>query len=287
MVTVIKATGEKEPFSEQKVRSSIKRAGIPPEIENQVAAHVISKLYENIPTQEIYHHIIEFLGTSSYPYSKSKYSLKKSIMDLGPTGYPFEDYFADILKTQGFKTQTRVILTGKCISHEIDVIAQKNDKKIMVEAKFHNTPGTKTDVHVALYTKARFDDLCEKNNFSQGWLVTNTKISLDAINYAMCVGIKVISWNQPENESLRDIVEKANLLPITILATLSENQKQILLNGHIVLCKDIFDAPDHLSILNLPEDKNKEVLKEVKYLFKINSNSSGKSVGDSSQFIRV
>lgn len=287
MVNVIKATGEKEPFSEQKVRSSIKRAGIPPEIENQVAAHVISKLYENIPTSEIYHHIIEFLGTSSYPYSKSKYSLKKSIMDLGPTGYPFEDYFADILKTQGFKTQTRAILTGKCIAHEIDVIAEKNGKKIMIEAKFHNMPGTKTDVHVALYTKARFDDVKEKNNFLEGWLVTNTKISLDAINYCLCAGLKIISWNQPENESLRDIVEKANLLPITILTTLSQNQKQVILNSHVVLCRDILDAPDHLSILNLPEDKDKEVLEEVKYLLGTNSNSSSKPVGDSSQFIRV
>ena len=268
MVQVIKATGEVEEFSEEKVRSSIKRAGISHELENQVAAHVISRLYENIPTSEIYHHIIEFLGTSSHPYTKARYSLKQAIMALGPTGYPFEDFFADILQTKGYKTQTRQTLLGKCITHEIDVVAQNDAplEKIMVEAKFHNMPGTKTDVHVALYTKARFDDIKEKNGFNAGWLVTNTKISSDAINYCECSGIKIVSWNHPEQNGLRDLVEKLNLMPVTILTTLSQTQKQILLDCHVILCKDISASPEHLTILNLTEEKEKEVLEEVDFL---------------------
>ena len=73
-------------------------------------------------------------------------------------------------------------------------------KKYMIEAKFHNALGTRSDVHVSLYTKARFDDVSEKYNFDQAWLVTNTKVTKDALDYALCVDMKVISWNYPEKE---------------------------------------------------------------------------------------
>ena len=266
MLNVLKATGQIEPFSEEKLRNSIRRAGIPKELENQVASHVAGTLRENIPTSEIYKHITEFLGSSTNPYTRSRYSLKQAIMSLGPTGYPFEDFFADILKTQGYTTQTRVITMGQCISHEIDVIAGKDGKKIMVEAKFHNVPGIKTDVHVALYTKARFDDIKEKNGFTEVWLVTNTKVSKDAINYSFCSGVKIISWNYPQNECLRDMVEKINIAPITMLSTLSEAQKQRLLMNHIVLCKDVYSNPNSVSELGLSEIQKSSLMNEVKFL---------------------
>ncbi|MEK7186401.1 MAG: ATP cone domain-containing protein, partial [Patescibacteria group bacterium] len=77
MVNVVKATGETEPFSEIKIRSSIKRAGIPQKIQEEVVEHIKSKLYENIPTKEIYRHILEFLGQSSHPFNGTKYNLKQ------------------------------------------------------------------------------------------------------------------------------------------------------------------------------------------------------------------
>jgi len=263
MVNVIKATGDKEPFSEDKVKISIQRAGIPDELETQVVEHVKSKLYENIPTSEIYHHITEFLGKSS-SYSKAKYSLKQAIMDLGPTGYPFEDFVSEILKEDSYTTKTRSLLSGKCITHEIDVIAQKQNKRIMIEAKFHNEPGIRTDVHVALYTKARFDDLKDKYNFSEAWIVTNTKVTSDALAYALCENLKIISWSYPERDSLRDLIEKFNLHPMTVLTTLSENQKQQLLEKHVVLCKKIMEQPSILDLIDIPQEKKKEVLEEIK-----------------------
>ena len=162
MIHVLKANGEREPFSETKVIHSIHRAGIPESLTSRVITHIKETLYDNIPSSEIYHHIMEFLETSPQPFSQSRYSLKQSIMDLGPTGYPFEDYIAKILQTQGYTTKTRQILQGSCVTHEIDVIAEKNTvipTKIMIEAKFHNTVGMRTNVHVPLYTKSRFEDL--------------------------------------------------------------------------------------------------------------------------------
>jgi hypothetical protein len=246
---VLKATGEIEPFNRDKLIDSIKRAGIAKNLQNQALKHVEANLYENIPTSEIYKHITEFLQKKSEPL-KVRYGLKQAIMALGPTGYPFEDYVAEILKVKGYKTSVRSILIGKCVSHEIDVIAEKNgNEKLMIEAKFHNEPGTRSDVHVSLYTKARFDDLKEKYNFTKPWLFTNTKLTQDALTYALCVDMGVVSWNYPENESLRDIIETYKLYPITILDKISNTNLQILLQNHILLVKDIARNKDVLEIL--------------------------------------
>jgi hypothetical protein len=187
-------------------------------------------------------------------------------MDLGPTGYPFEDYICSILGNEGYKTQPRLIMQGKCISHEIDVTAEKEGKKIMIEAKFHNAPGIKTDCHVAMYTKSRFDDIKEKNNYTEGWLVTNTKVTEDALAFAICVGMKVMSWSYPEGESLRDLIERSRLFPITALYTLSAPQKQNLMINHVVMCKDIVNNPSVLSTLEIGNDKRKKILEEARFI---------------------
>lgn len=267
MSNVLKATGQIEPFSEDKLRLSIQRAGIPKEIIEDVVIHVKSKLYENIPTREIYKHILEFLENSPHPYARTKYSLKQGIMDLGPTGYPFEDYVSEILKLEGYQTQVRQILQGKCITHEVDIIAEKDNKRSMVECKFHNMPGTKSQVHVSLYTKARFDDLKEKNNFDDAWLVSNTKITTDALSYALCGNMKIISWDYPQNGSFRDLIEKHKLYPITALANITQNQKQILAQNHVVLAKDVCKNPSSLDILALPKDKKDSILSECQFVY--------------------
>ncbi|MBI2049496.1 restriction endonuclease [Candidatus Roizmanbacteria bacterium] len=264
---VVKATGEKEPFSEEKLRLSIKRAGIQDNLNAQVLAHIKTKLYDNIPTFEIYKHITEFLGSSHEPYTKTKYSLKQGIFDLGPTGFPFEDYVAEILKLEGYSVLVRQILSGKCISHEVDIVAQKNATKTVIECKFHNNPGIKCHIHVSLYTKARFDDIKDKNHLTETWLVTNTKMTSDALTYALCNNMKVISWDYPQGHSLRDLVEKYRVHPITMLTTISQAQKQQLATNHVVLAKDICKNPSTLDTLGLPKDKKNSIVTECQYVY--------------------
>ena len=269
MINVTKANGEKEPFSEEKVMSSIKRAGISDDIRDKVLSHVKLKIYDNIPTSEIYRHITEFLG-SSHPWSRSRYSLKQAIMDLGPTGYPFEDFVAEVLKTEGYLTQVRQILNGRCISHEIDVIAVKDGGKTMVECKFHNKPGTRSKIHVSLYTKSRFDDVKEKHDLSNAWLVTNTKITSDALAYAQCNEMRVISWSYPEGESLRDLIEKSKLHPITTLESINQSQKQRLLDQGVVLCKTICQNKNLIDQLEISDEQKKKLEEELDFVCNIN-----------------
>jgi len=265
MINVLKATGIKEPFSEEKLRDSIRRAGIPEVLQTQVLAHVKAKLYENIPSQEVYRHITEFLEKVPRPLV-IKYKLKQALMELGPTGYPFEDFVAEVLRAKGYATQIRSILMGNCVSHEIDVIAQKDNERLMVEAKYHNAPGIHTDVHVSLYTKARFEDLKDKHQFTKPWLFTNTKITPDALTYALCVGLEVTSWSYPQDEGLRDLIDKYRLYPITLLSSLSEPQKQILLDNHVVLTSEILRNESNLDLLELQADKKRAILEEAKLI---------------------
>lgn len=265
MINVIKATGEIEPFSEEKLRNSIKRAGIPNDQQDQLIDYIETNLYDNIHTSQIYKYISDFFK-KNHSYGRSRYSLKQSLMDLGPTGYPFEDYVADILENEGFKTQVRVQISGKCITHEIDVIAEKDSKKIVIEAKFHNAPGIKTDCHVAMYTKARFEDIKQKNKLDEIWLFTNTKVTEDALAYALCSDMKVIGWSYPNGESLRDLIEKSRLFPITSLTTLSQLQKQELMQNHIIMCKDLVKKPDFLDVLAIDKNKKGKVLEEANFI---------------------
>ncbi len=266
MVQVIKADGSTEPFSEEKVLRSIKRAGIPQDLQNKVLESIKTKLYDNIPTHDIYGFITDALAHSPEPFSKARYSLKQAIMLLGPTGYPFEDFIARIYQEEGYTTQTRQNLMGKCVMHEIDVIAQKDKKKTLIEAKFHNNAGTRSEVQVTLYINSRFEDLKNKYGFNEAWLVTNTKATTDAIAYAECVGMQVISWNYPENKSLRDMIEEKNLHPITMLSTLSLQQKAHLMANHTIICKDLLENEKLLHILNLSHEERQQVLTELRYI---------------------
>ncbi|MCL4417951.1 MAG: ATP cone domain-containing protein [Actinobacteria bacterium] len=261
MVNVRKANGEVEPFSDSKVRDSILRAGISKEVAEEILNHVKRRLYDNIPTSEIYAYITEYLGPTP---SKAKYSLKRAIMELGPTGFPFEGYVSEILKLEGYKTEVGTILSGKCVQHEVDVLAEKEGKKIMIEAKFHNDVGIKTELHVSLYTKSRFEDVKDRYGLDEAWIVTNTKVSIDAVSFAQCSGMKVISWSYPENEGIRDLVEKWKLHPITALSSLSQSQKQILMQQGSVLCKNVYEKSSILDILNIPSDKKAEVVEEAR-----------------------
>jgi len=119
-IIVVKASGEKEPFSAKKVLKSIRRAGISSSLEKQVLDDVKSSLYQNIPTLKIYQQINQTLKTSSEPHVFSRYQLKQAIMQLGPSGYPFEKFVAAILAELGYSVKVGVIVPGICVNHEVE-----------------------------------------------------------------------------------------------------------------------------------------------------------------------
>lgn len=267
-IFVKKASGQTEPFDEGKIRHSLNRAGIRKNIQEETLFKLRPFLYSGITTGEIYRHVYELLGKTKYPGISGRFSLKMAIMELGPSGFPFEKYVARVLTVHGYQTQVDQIISGRCVSHEIDVIARNEKSYYLVECKFHNMPGSRTDVKVTLYVQARFSDVTAKPDqnpkFAGSWIVTNTKFTSEAIQYAECVGLRLIGWDYPESGNLQDLVEKTKLYPITCLTTLSQNQKHLLLENGIVLCRELVEKPQSLNIFHQSALKSESIITEAK-----------------------
>jgi len=272
-IKIIKASGEKQIFSEKKLRSSLKRSGATDEATNIVINRIKQELRDGMTTKQIYRRAFSLIKKDK-PVA-IRYSLRQAVMELGPTGFPFEKFLGEVLKTQGFEVKVGVILYGYCVTHEVDVLASRNDKHIFVEAKFHNRLGVKTDLKVALYVKARFDDLKavhkrkedgSKMIIHEGWLVTNTKLTSKARQYGRCSGLNVIGWNYPKDGNLQDMILRSGVHPISVLTTLSKKRKKTLFEMGVVLCRDVEKRKDLLKELGISDKGISEIMDEIALL---------------------
>ena len=208
-------------------------------------------------------------------------------MELGPSGFPFEKYIGAILHYQGHNVRIGEIVQGKCVDHEVDVIAKTDHTQLMVECKYHNLPGTICDVKVPLYIQSRFLDVAAEWTrlqgkevlTYQGCVVTNTRFSDDAIKYGTCAGLKLIGWDYPSRGSLRDQIDSLGLYPITCLTSLTRSEKQYLLDKKIVLCHELNNNRKVLEDMGIRSASRIEtILQETEQLCR-HLNKSGKPPG--------
>jgi hypothetical protein len=272
-IYIIKSNGERELFDYKKLEESLKKIGTDDAVIKEIIAEVSQELHEGITTREIYKKAYSILKKKQKAVSL-RYSLKKAVAELGPTGFPFEKYVAEIFKSQGYETETGVIVKGKCVEHEIDVVAWKEGELIMTEAKFHTDFNLKSDLKVVLYVKARYDDLYgnryifggKERELTEGWIVTNTKFSTTAIQYDQCQPhLKLVGWNYPYGNNLHNMIERAELIPITALTSISTIEKNMFLARGVVLSKALLDE-NLLKEVNFDEKKIKSIITEVNSL---------------------
>ncbi len=272
---IIKASGEKVPFSAEKLRQSLKRSGADEAYIDKVVQEIQDNLYEGISTHEIFKNAFAHLGKYSKHFA-SRYKLKQAIMELGPTGFPFEVFVSELLKAQGFKTTVGSILQGHCVTHEVDIIAEEADKLFMVECKFHNLRGVKCDVKVPLYIKSRFDDIVKRwithpehgAKFHQGWVVTNTHFSDDAIQYGTCAGLNLLGWDYPKGKGVKDWIDSLTLYPITCLTSLTKGERELLLSKKIILCTDLLHNKSILTSMGISPDRVDIIIKDCTSILK-------------------
>jgi hypothetical protein len=265
-----KASGEKVAFEPDKLRNSLERANTPPEVIEEIVSEILTQVIPGMSTQEIYQKAFHLLrkGKSS---NAARYSLKKAIMELGPTGYPFEQFIGQVLAHQGFETEVGQVLQGNCVTHEMDVIATHNHTQYLIECKFYNSPGKYASVQVPLYVRSRVNDIIAfreklpeyKETKFFGWVVTNTRFTDDALQYGRCAGLHMLSWDLPAQKSLKDMIERHNIFPVTALTNLNIQQKRQLLAMDIVLCKQLnqqLQKLDEIGVENIKKIKVKEEL---------------------------
>lgn len=268
-VLITKADGGQEVFNPEKLETSLARAGASAAVRARVLARVMRELKPGMETQEIYRHAFDILRQDETMPVAARYSIRRAIFALGPSGFPFEQYLAEVLRAYGWSARTGVTLTGRCAPHEVDVLAEKSGRRVGIEAKFHNEPGGKTDIKDALYVHARYEDLRntpdESSRVDEGWLVTNTRFTQNAIRYAQCSNLTLLGWDYPRVRSLRMMIEDKRVHPLTCLTSLSEGEKRRLLDNKIVLCKNIL-AKHLLQEYGVKPERIPQVLEEARQL---------------------
>jgi len=275
-VLVKKSSGEYEDFQIEKLINSLRRAGANEVIVKDIAHKVYEQLEEGMTTKRIYEAAFKMLKAKSR-VSAFKYKLKKALMELGPSGFPFEKLVGKLLAHEGFETKVGVIVQGNCVQHEVDVIAQKGEKHYMIECKYHSDQDRFCNVKIPLYIHSRFLDVEKQwrrkkghqNKIHKGGLYTNTRFTSDAINYGNCVGLLMTSWDYPKESGLKDRIDQAGLHPLTALTSLTKAEKTKLLDEGIVLCKELHESPNLLDKVGIPNSRHKRILEDSLELCKI------------------
>lgn len=272
---IVKHSGNIVDFNREKLKSSLLKSGANKNIVDEVLQTIENQIYEGISTKKIYKLAFALLKKSSNSHA-ARYNLRAAIQLLGPAGFFFEKFIARLFVSEGYLAQTNLFLSGKCVGHEVDVVIKKNDYIEMVECKFHSGKDANSDVKVPLYILSRFNDLKDRSHtiyskkdiISACWIVTNNRFTSDAIAFAKCSGLQLLSWDYPENFSLRKIIDEEQLYPITCLTTLTIAEKDKLMVLDIILVKEIIENMEILERIGISPNRIKNVLKEASELCK-------------------
>ena len=262
-----KSSGEKAVFSSDKLKISLINSGATEELANTILQEVKKQISQGYSTHKIFRLAFRLLKKHSR-VTASKYKLKEGIMELGPAGFAFEKFIAELMFAQGYTVSTGQFIKGRCVSHEIDVVAKKEEKTIFIECKYHNLLHIKCDVKIPLYIRSRYNDILEMQDFEQfeGWVVTNTKFSEDAFQYGTCAGLKLISWDEPKGKGLKTIIDEQKLFPITCLTLITKEEKEMLLSKGVVLTKHLLKSRHILESVIRSNPRVQNILNEAKEL---------------------
>jgi len=270
---IVKHSGDIVDFNPEKLRASLLKSGANTAIVDDILRKIEKELFEGISTKHIYKRAFALLKKEANSHA-ARYNLRAALQLLGPAGFFFEKYIARLFEAEKYITTTNLVLQGKCVSHEIDVLVKKEDLIAMVECKFHSSRDAASDVKIPLYVFSRFNDLKDRNHMifskkdtiTQCWISTNNRFTADAIAFSKCSGINLLSWDYPKNNSLKTKSDTDCLYPVTCLTTLSLAEKDKLLVSDVILAKELFNNSDALERIGLSTSRVKNVLKEVREL---------------------
>ena len=273
---ITKRSGKNVTYIARKLRKSLMRSGASGKVVKDIIREIEASLYPGIPTKEIYKKAFSLLR-KEHRATAAKYKLRNAILELGPSGFPFERYVSHLLESEGFTTEVGVILEGECVNHEVDIVA-KNEKRVnYYECKFHNKATFTCNIKVPLYIQSRFLDI-ESKRMKNGqnldykyecWIVTNTKFTSEATTYAQCKNIQLISWNYPPNNGIRERIDKTGMHPITCLTTLTKKEKHNLLSNDVILCRHIMEDAKPLEHIGINPKRLPQIMGEAKALFEL------------------
>ncbi|WP_418262124.1 restriction endonuclease [Flavobacterium faecale] len=268
-------TGDSVDFDPEKLRRSLLSSGASMSVVDDILQRLTEEVYEGITTRNIYKKAYSLLKKNAN-FHAARYNLKTAIHLLGPTGFYFEQYIAKIFESEKYEVKMNVTLQGRCVSHEVDVLVKKNDRIAMIECKFHVSQEAASDVKVPMYILSRYNDLnqvnhkvfSQKDEISECWIATNNRFTTDAIDFAACSGIKLLSWDYPKDNSIKVKNYRDCLYPVTCLTTITLAEKEKLLALGVILARDLTTSPERLAQIKISPKRVKNIVKEVTELCK-------------------
>jgi hypothetical protein len=274
-IKIVKNSGDVVDFDPEKLKKSLLKSGASEIVVEDILNKIGKEIYQGISTKKIYKKAFSLLKKEANSHA-ARYSLREGLRLLGPAGFFFEKYIARLFASENYETRANLILQGKCVSHEIDVLVKKDGVVSMIECKFHSRREATSDVKVPLYVLSRFNDLqgtdypifSKTEVISNCWITTNNRFTSDAIDFAKCSGLNLLSWDYPKNNSLKTKNDIDCLYPVTCLTTLSIAEKDKLLILDILLVKELINNAKELEKIGLSSNRIKNVLKEAQELSK-------------------
>lgn len=269
-IIIRKASGDEEIFEIAKLERSLHNSGADRKSIVRVIHDIENWVYDGVTTKKIYSRAFTLLKRDRNP-SAMRYKLKKAIFELGPTGYPFEQYMGQLFAKQGYEIEVGIVVDGHCLTHEMDVIATKKPIQHIMECKYHKDQGKTVSIQVPLYVRSRVNDIIRKREQMpeyeglsfKAWVVTNTRFSPDSIKYGNCSGMKLLAWDYPQGHGLKDMIERVKVFPITVLTQLTKKEKLNLMDKDIISCAQLLKNQDVLTPLNLSTKKQARLLDEL------------------------
>ena len=267
---IVKADGSREAFNSVRLTASLRRAGAGEYTAERIARDITATIVPDTTSHKVYTRAFALLRKEARPVA-ARYALRRALLELGPSGHPFEDFISHLFRAEGWQVETRKIIKGKCVSHEVDFYASHPGENVHLaaELKYHNDPGYKTDLKIALYVKARFEDIfsCDAQlracPVDRGLLITNTKFTSEAVAYAECAGVELLGWGYPEPDTLFSRMSRAKVYPITTLTQLSHAEKNLLIAGRVIAVDEIIRDRHLLDPLKLRSERVGDVLAEA------------------------
>lgn len=273
MIKIQKYSGEYVDFDLDKLAFSLSKSGATEADVAEIVRKIEPQIYDGMHTKELYKLAFRYLKKKSNTFA-ARFSLKRALRDLGPDGYYFERWVARLFQHMGYETLHNQLLEGYAVNHEIDVLGKKDGVLIIAECKFRNTTEAKISVTTPMYFLSRFKDVKDKSfdNFGttasvkEGWLVTNVFLTEDAKVFCKYYGLNMLSWDFPEDNSIKALVDNTGLYPITCLTTLNKSDKDELLKLDCILVKDLIEHQNFMNSLNFSNSKKEYILTEAEGL---------------------
>lgn len=271
---IVKEDGQEEPFDADKLCYSLEQSGASKKLTQQVCQAITQKITPGANTTQIYRQALGYLIKEDLEAS-ARYRLRRAVSELGPAGFLFEQFLEAVLQAHGYETERNVVMQGRCVDHEIDVIARKGTEECFIEAKYRNDAGGKTHIDTVMYADARLIDIASHHKdkqfdeyHHQMWVVTNTKFTDKAIQYGRCRRMKLIGWNYPGQGNLSEMIVAHNLYPITVLPSITSYEREKFADHNIILVRDLLPLGEKglMHDIGIPPQIAERVMEEVRKL---------------------